>query len=101
MLYKCYICGRGYDNPVDAANCTISCSQSKENTAIQKELYELKEKIDDTYKTLKTLCHKYNELSRTENIEVSMRNNIKTVYINEFNCMINDERDDGIFKENF
>lgn len=25
-MFKCYICGKEYDTPVEAANCTISCN---------------------------------------------------------------------------
>lgn len=84
-MYKCYICGRTYNSPVDAANCTISCSKKAENANIQKELQELREKIAVTYKSLKTLCENYNNLSKTENFVITCRQVEKPIYISQIN----------------
>ncbi len=84
-MYKCYICGRTYNSPVDAANCTISCSKKEENANVQKELQELREKIAVTYKSLKTLCENYNNLSKTENFVITCRQVEKPIYISQIN----------------
>ena len=33
-MFKCYICGKEYETPIEAANCTIDCTKKQE---IEKE----------------------------------------------------------------
>ena len=39
-MFKCYICGKEYETPIDAANCTIECTKKQE---IEKEELRRKE----------------------------------------------------------
>lgn len=99
-MYKCYICGRTYNSPVDAANCTISCNKKEENANVQKELQEIANKIDGTYKELKNLCEHYSNLSKTETIVAILnrydKNNLPNTIPNvEFiNTSISSPRDE-------
>ena len=28
-MFKCYICGKEYETPIEAANCTIDCTKKQ------------------------------------------------------------------------
>ena len=66
-MFKCYICGKEYNTPVEAANCTITCNEKLQES---KELKELENAITTTFKDLQELCTKYSERSKDTNVFV-------------------------------
>ena len=74
MMFKCYICGKEYETPIEAANCTIECNKKQEiekeeqrRKAIEEQrrkesLKVLRDTITKQYEGLKNNINKYNEL---------------------------------------
>lgn len=56
MSYKCYICGKEYSSPVEAANCTLTCHKKLQE---QQELRELEISISNMFSDLQELCKEY------------------------------------------
>ena len=73
-MFKCYICGKEYETPIDAANCTIDCTKKQEiekEELRRKEIAEqrrkeslkvLRDTITKQYEGLKNNVNKYNAL---------------------------------------
>ena len=73
-MFKCYICGKEYETPIEAANCTIECTKKQEiekeeqrRKAIEEQrrkesLKVLRDTITKQYEGLKNNINKYNEL---------------------------------------
>ena len=96
MSYKCYICGKEYGSPREAANCTLECSNKMEESEKQAKLKELRDKIDSGYKELKNLCKQYSDISTTESVDISLNIYDKLIYksnnpdgLNYINCSDN------------
>lgn len=86
-MFKCYICGKEYEKAIDAANCTIKCHEKTEQEeAKKKELLKvLKDTITSQYTGLKNNIKKYNELSNTEELEITLITNSKSNCTNNTN----------------
>jgi hypothetical protein len=73
-MFKCYICGKEYETPIEAANCTIECTKKQEiekEELRRKEIAEqrrkeslkvLRDTITKQYEGLKNNVNKYNAL---------------------------------------
>lgn len=68
-MFKCYICGKEYNTPVEAAQCTMDCSKKQEDTARKKELGRI---ITDKYVELKALCEEYSNLDKSISVKVEL-----------------------------
>ena len=84
MSYKCYICGKEYETPKEAANCTISCANKAEESERKAKLKEIRNKIDIGYKELKDLCKQYSDISTDESVDVSLNSYVKLNYNNYY-----------------
>lgn len=73
-MFKCYICGKEYDTPVEAANCTISCNDRLKEI---KELEELKCSITNSFEDLQELCREYSERNSDTNIYITFHSEPK------------------------
>ena len=84
MMFKCYICGKEYETPIEAANCTIECTKKQEiekeeqrRKAIEEQrrkesLKVLRDTITKQYKGLKNNINKYNELGPDNLINIKL-----------------------------
>lgn len=73
-MFKCYICGKEYDTPVEAANCTLSCNGKLKEI---KELEELKCSITASFEDLQELCKEYSERNSDTNIYITFHSEPK------------------------
>lgn len=73
-MFKCYICGKEYNTPVEAANCTISCNDKLKEI---KELEELKCSITTSFEDLQELCKEYSERNSDTNIYITFHSEPK------------------------
>lgn len=83
-MFKCYICGKEYETPIEAANCTIECTKKQEiekeeqrRKAIEEQrrkesLKVLRDTITKQYEGLKNNINKYNELGPDNLINVKL-----------------------------
>lgn len=83
-MFKCYICGKEYETPIEAANCTIECTKKQEiekeeqrRKAIEEQrrkesLKVLRDTITKQYKGLKNNINKYNELGPDNLINIKL-----------------------------
>lgn len=86
-MFKCYICGKEYESPVEAAKCTINCNEKAEKEEAKKKevLKTLRDTITSQYTGLKNNIKKYNELSNTEELEITLNTNTKSAHTNTNN----------------
>lgn len=84
-MYKCYICGKEYNTPIEAANCTIKCNEHK-----NKEYNELMNTIVNKYNELQTLCDKFNSISDSK-IAVKLIDKSKNKSVSESNNKSSDK----------
>lgn len=64
-MYKCFICGQSYENPVDAAKCTISCDEQKRKQADErrkKKVLECQMELDSCLRRCAQLTYTLNNL---------------------------------------
>ena len=70
-MFKCYICGKEYETPIEAANCTIKCNE-KEKARKKELLNTLKDTITRQYTALENNIRKYNNLNPDEPISIKL-----------------------------
>ncbi len=70
-MFKCYICGKEYETPIEAANCTIKCDE-KEKARKKELLTTLKDTITRQYTALENNIRKYNNLNPDEPINIKL-----------------------------
>lgn len=73
-MYKCYICGKEYEDAVEAALCTLDCNKKLQNV---ERLQELSHLITDKYTELKELCKEYSKLDSEIDVDVVLKKRTK------------------------
>ena len=65
-MYKCYVCGKEFQDPTQAAHCTLACSREAERKlaeqkqqALMAEKEKRKSEVDQAYKTYLSLEKEY------------------------------------------
>lgn len=93
-MFRCYVCGKEYETPIEAANCTIECTKKQEiekeeqrRKAIEEQrrkesLKVLRDTITKQYEGLKNNINKYNELGPDYELRCTLNTVTKETDVN-------------------
>lgn len=68
-MYECYICGKKYNTPIEAAECVFRCNDKKK---LEQEREDLRTEITIYFTELRGLCAQYSDIDPDIDLKVNL-----------------------------